>query len=355
MRQQVEEELITALQPYLISNKIADAKMRIAMVLSGFEIHKEETALEVYEGDINDQMLKRFLMAKIARGCSARTVEVYRNSIRMTLSKIGKPFNEVTPDDVRVYLAVRVQKDGVSKTAANNERRNLSSFYCWLQNEEILTKNPMKKVEGIKEAKKKKMAFSQMDLEKIRYACRTSMETALVEVLISTWARVSEVAQIKVAEINGNKIIVHGKGDKDREVFLSPKAQLAISLYLNERSDGNPYLFPKAKYAGDVVAMCKGKPRKRQGEWYKDPDLVGEGHRDAGTIESTIRKLGKASGVENAHPHRFRRTGATMALRSGMPLITVSKILGHENIGTTQIYLDISDKELADAHEKWVV
>lgn len=355
MKETLEQELIVALMPHLIPEQVENAKLKIIMALDGYEVRKEETTLTIYEGDVNDAMLKRFLMAKIARGCSPRTVKFYKESIRLSLSKIGKPYNEVTADDIRLYLATRVHRDGVSKTTANNERRNLSSFYTWLQNEEILVKNPMKRVELIKETKKKKKAFTQMELEQMRMACTTSRETAVLEVLISTWCRVSEVAQIKISEISGNKIIAHGKGDKDREVYLSPKAQLAIGQYLADRKDDNPYLFPRAKYAGDVQSMCKGVHRKMQAEWYKNPDLVGEGHREASTIENDIRRIGRRAKVANAHPHRFRRTGATMALRNGMPLITVSKMLGHENIGTTQIYLDISDAELEQAHEKYVI
>lgn len=354
LKEECIAEILTGISRYIEPSDLSDVKMRIFIALNDYDITKTETSLTVYEGDVNDLMLRRFLMAKVARGLSPRTVKYYKGSIKLTLDKIGKPYNEITADDIRLYMAIRVQRDGVSKTTANNERRNLSAFFCWLQNEEILLKNPMKKVEQIKETKKKKKAFTQMDLERIRNSCRTTMEKAMIEVLVSTWARVSEIAQIKIADIDNNKLIVHGKGDKDREVFLSPKAQLAIEIYLHDRNDSNPYLFPRAKYAGDVAAMTKGKRRKNMAEWYKDPLLVGDGHRDHGTIESGIRRIGKRAGVENAHPHRFRRTGATMALRAGMPLITVSKILGHENIGTTQIYLDITDKELEQAHEKYV-
>lgn len=354
MKHALEEELIVALLPCMLPEKVDEAKLRITMALDGYEVRKEETQLAVYEGDANELILKKFLMAKIARGLSPRTIAYYRNSISMTMEKIGKPYTDITSDDIRLYLAIRVQRDGVSKTCANNERRNLSAFYTWLQKEEILLKNPMSKVEPIKETKKKKSAFSQMELEQIRYACKTARETAIVEVLISTWARVSEIAQIRIDDIRENKITVHGKGDKDREVYLSAKAQLAINTYLAERSDDNPYLFPRAKYAGDIEALSKCCRRSSQKMWYTDKTMIGEGHTDHGTIECIVRKLGKTAGVPNTHPHRFRRTGATMALRSGMPLITVSKMLGHENIGTTQIYLDISDKEMEQAHEKYV-
>ena len=173
--------------------------------------------------------------------------------------------------------------------------------------------------------------------------------------LLSTWVRVSEIAKIQIDDIQGSKITVIGKGDKEREVYLNPRAELAVKNYLAERSDKNPHLFPRAKYAGDVKTMCKGRRRKKQHEWHKYPDLVDEeGHTDASTVEGIVRNIGKRAGVNNVHPHRFRRTGATMALRAGMPLLQVSKLLGHEQISTTQIYLDISDQELMQAHEKYV-
>lgn len=355
MRQELENEILTSLFSCLMPEKYQDAKMRISMCLADWSVKKEETSLSVYEGDANDIIIKRWLMAKVARGCSPRTVEYYRTSVKFSLGRIGKPFNEITADDIRLYLAIRVQRDGVSKTTANNERRNLSAFYFWLQKEEILLKNPMNKVEVIKETKKKKKAFSQMELEMLRDACRTSREIVLVEVLISTWARISEVSNIMISDIHGNHVLVHGKGDKDRDVYLTPKAQLAIDKYLNDRDDANPYLFPRCKYAGDVVAMTKGKKKSNTAEWYKEAAFIGEGPCDSETLQHIIAKIGRRAKVQNTHPHRFRRTGATMALQAGMPLLTVSKLLGHESIGTTQIYLDISDKELEQAHEKWAV
>ena len=194
-----------------------------------------------------------------------------------------------------------------------------------------------------------------MEVERIRDACRTDRETAIIETLLSTWVRVTELVQIKLTDIQEDKVTVIGKGDKERETYLTPKAQLAIEKYLSERNDNNPYLFPRAKYAGDVRTMVKGKHRKLANRWYTDPKLIDEeGHMDSGTAEQLVRRIGKRAGVEKTHPHRFRRTGATMALRSGMPLLQVSKLLGHEQIGTTQIYLDISDDELMQAHKNYV-
>lgn len=355
MRRELEDELIVALMPYIDPEQIADVKLKITMVVGKYDVSRATTELIVYEGDVNEKIIQRFLMAKIARGCSPRTIKQYKENITKVLGRIGKPYNEITSDDVRMYLATRVYKDGVSKITANGERRCVSTFYTWLRTEEIISKNPMTKVEQIKGTKMKKKAFDQMDLEKIRNACNTPREVAFIETMISTWARISEIMNIKITDIRRNAILVHGKGDKYRDVFLTPKAQLAIEKYLEERSDNNPYLFPRAKYNGAHINKLCNNTGLRMCEWYKNPDFVDErGHMDISSAEALVRTIGKRAGVEKAHPHRFRRTGATMALRSGMPLLNVSKLLGHENIGTTQLYLDISDKELEQMHEKYV-
>lgn len=346
-------EVIYAIAPYVENRDLSDIRMRLAITLSKYDVRKQETELIPYEGDVNTEILKRFLMAKTARGLSKRTLKNYKNSISMTLAKIGKPYTQVTADDVRLYLAIRVNRDGVSKTCANNERRNLSAFYTWLQKEEILIKNPMAKVEPIKETKKKKKAYTNMELEKIRYACEDEMDRALVEVLISTWARISEIASIKISDIDGNKIMVHGKGDKYRMVYLTAKAQLAIKAYLEKRNDDAPLLFPKGRPAKEMIKSRVA--RKDLHLWWMYPENISDGERDPGSLESRIRKIGKRAGVENVHPHRFRRTGATMALRAGMPLMEVSQILGHESVGTTQIYLDIDNQQLESTHEKYVI
>lgn len=353
MKKQLTDELMLSIRPYVNAECLDDVMMAITMTLNGYSISQEERSLVVYEEDETQLVFRKFLAAKIAKGCSKRTIGFYKDSVSKALRIIGKPYDQISADDIRYYLAMRVQRDGVTKTTANNERRALSSFYQWLQKEEILLKNPMNKVEGIKETKKKKKAFTQMEVEKLRDACRSTKESALVELLLSTWARVSEVAEIRISDIRGEVITVHGKGDKERDVYLTPRAQLLVSKYLEERSDQNPYLFPRSKYIGDAV--WKGKTHSEMREWHKNPELVDKSrHTDMRTIENTIKNIGGRAGVKKVHPHRFRRTGATMALRSGMPLLQVSKLLGHEQIGTTQIYLDISDKELMQAHEKFV-
>jgi len=357
MKEQLANELVIAITPYLTGLEIQDLKMRIDMVLGHYDISQAEHALTVYEGDINDLMMKRFLSAKIAKGCSDRTIQEYGKTIPKVLKTIGKPYQDVTADDVRLYLATRIHRDKVSKVTANSERRDLSSFYSWLQKEELLLKNPMNKVDKIKVTKEQKSAFTLMDLEKIRYACRSTRETAMVELMLSTWCRISELAEMKISDVRGDVVTVHGKGDKYRDCYLNAKAMLALHNYLNERKDSNPYIFPRGAFTcGNAEKYTRGVLRKDAVHWFRNPDLIAEsGHMDKSSIEAIIRRIGKRAGVEKCHPHRFRRTGATMALRSGMSLITVSRILGHEQIDTTQLYLDISNQELEQAHRKYVL
>ena len=354
MKAQLENEIFSMIMPYIKEGHYEDVRMRITMAVGNYEIKKASTEVAVWEGDANEQILKRYLVAKIANGLSPRTIAYYKQTLQYFFNYVNKPYSQVTADDVRFYLVLRVQKDKVSKTTANNEKRNLSAFYKWLQTEEILLKNPMAKIGNMKETKKKKKAFQLEDIERIRLGCRTNMEKAIIEVLASTWCRVSEMANIRIDQIHDGKVVVRGKGDKEREVFLNARAKLAIEGYIKERKDQNPYLFPKCRYSA-TSSEFKKLPIERKKWWYTVPEMVSDEAMCRDVIEYRVKKIGERAGVDKVHPHRFRRTGATLALRQGMPLIVVSKILGHESVETTQIYLDISDKELEQNHEKYVI
>jgi len=352
----VKNEIINAIIQMLDNmgvdtDGIAD---RLYILLKNYEITQIETQLALCDDTLNEQLLKRFLAAKMVKGCTKRTIGQYATELKKILAKLGKPCTQVTADDVRVYVAVRLTQDGVSKTTANNEVRYMRSFYAWMAAEEIIPKNPMNKVERIKPDRVKKKAFSDMECERIRSACQTAQELAVVETLLSTGCRVSELVQIRIEDISEGKVVVHGKGNKDRTVYFNAKAQLAIQKFLDERKDTNPYVFPAGLNLGQKP-HSKNHGGCAARYWYRDPKLIGEGMRDAGSIEQMVRKIGKRAGVDNVHPHRFRRTSATIALRRGMPIEMVSKMLGHEQISTTQIYLDLSDDDLEAAHRKYVV
>lgn len=341
--------------PYRKVLPFEDIKAQLTIILSEYEIERRKTEIVVRDEDKNSKYIAMFLASKAAGGRTERTLKSYKNYLTKIFDSIGKSVDEITADDIKLYLAKKLRKDGLQKTSVDNERRALSTFYGWMHNNEYIVRNPMNKVEVMKYSKSKKKAFTDMEVEQIRNACTSDRERMIVEFLLSTWCRVSELCQIQLYEIDEDKVLVHGKGEKDRTVFLNAKAQFVLEKYLDKRKDNNPYLLPKASAAGSIVAFTKGRPRSEQNRWYEDPYLVhGFDPCDKSTVESIVRTIGKRAGVKNVHPHRFRRTGATFALKAGMPFMTVSKLLGHANIAVTQVYLDISDEDLKNEHSKYV-
>jgi len=326
---------------------------KLYYILKDVDISAKETQLALRDDALNEQLLSRFIAAKMVKGCTENTILQYRRELIKILRKLGKPVTDIRSDDIRLYIAVRLTQDRISKTTANNELRYLRTFFTWLTAEEIITNDPMLKIESIKLSKTPKKAFTEIECEKLRSSCRTTMETAIVEVLLSTGCRVSELCKMKIEEIEDGKITVHGKGNKDRTVYLNAKAQLALDKFLAERRDSNPYIFPSGIYM-TMVVNGKQKTPNHNPFWFKDPKLIGDGMREKGGIEAAVRRIGKRAGVENTHPHRFRRTSATFALRRGMPIEMVSKMLGHEQLTTTQIYLDLTEDDLEAAHRKFV-
>ena len=295
----------------------------LTLALMDCEITKYTKAVTVYAGEPNEQIIKAFVVAKKVAGASDKTCKYYQFILGQFLNKIGMYFDKVTANDIRIYFAKRELEDGVSDVTRNNEYRVLCSFYGWLVDEELMQKNPMRKVSSIKTKKEKKHAFSQMELELLRANCKSEKDTAIIETLISTGCRVSELCGIKPEDIDGDQVIVHGKGNKDRTCYLTARAQLCISEYMQSDS----------------------YRRRRR----KDV-LFGSVHY----VQDTIQRIGEDAGVKNCHPHRFRRTCATTALNHGMSIELVSKMLGHESLDTTMIYLDLTDEDLKNAHRKYV-
>ena len=351
-RENLINDICMALGVYHLD--LQEIKNLLYMVMDTYEITGRCTDIAELKQDRNDYLLKRFLVAKSVKGCSAKTLKAYRTGLVMILRNIGKTVDDITADDIRYYLAIRQRRDGISKTTADNELRYLRSFFQYLVADELVSRNPTAKVDRIKGDRLRKEAFTDIEIEKIRIKANGEREKAIVETLLSTGCRVSELVGIKIDDIDGNRVLVHGKGAKDRIVYLNAKAMVAIELYLSQRSDDNPYLFPGGKFE-EAAKKRGGKPRDMV-DWWKHPESINpDNHLDAGTVEAMMRKIAKKAGIERANPHKFRRTCATMALRRGMPIEQVSKMLGHEEISTTQIYLDLSEGELEQAHKRYVV
>ena len=320
-------------------NGIRTVHNLLAVTMARYNVEEVTTDIVVYHGSVNDELIKKFIVCKKVQGCSKRTLQYYQSTLYFFFKRVPKSAIEITTDDIRVYLAFREMRDRVSITTRNNERRVFYSFYTWMRREGIRIDNPVEAMGPIKKVKKKKRAFSEMEIERLRMACETPREKFLLEFLLSTGCRASEVSQALLSDIEGDQLVVHGKGAKDRYVFLNAKTLLTMENYLEWRKerfgndDINPHLF-RPDQGGNKHALVP---------------LAVSG------IEIVIRNLGKKAGVENTHPHRFRRTCATRALRTGMPIELVSMMLGHNDISTTQIYLDIDEDSVKTAHKKYVV
>lgn len=291
----------------------------------------KETDIVIRDETFNENAVKMYFVAKSVQGCTKRTLQYYGNVIRQFLAFLNeKPVNQITTNDIRYFFAVKKERDKNKDTEINNKRRVLSSFFGWLHEEEYIEKNPIKKIKGIRTEKRIKKPFKDVELEKLRYAAAGDIRlTALLEVLLSTGCRISEVSGMNRNDLDGDEIVVYGKGKKERVVYLNAKAKLALERYLETRKDTNKPMF-----------VSKDRPYDRL--------LVSQ-------MGKNIRELGETCGVNDTHPHRFRRTAATMALNRGMPIEQVQMMLGHESIETTTIYAVSAQEAVKANHKKYVV
>ena len=321
----MEEKLVIILNEMAEYLNISQMKKLQEVLLKNLQ-ESETISSEI----TNYDYLEMFIAAKKIEGCSDRTVLYYRTTVEHLLKSIDTPIRKITTDEIRGYLAKYQENGRCGKTTVDNIRRNISSFFSWLEEEDYILKSPMKRIHKIKTTQSVKETISDELIERLRDACSCKRDLAMVDLLYSTGIRVGELVRLNIDDISfeERECVVFGKGDKERRVYFDAKAKLHLQDYLEERDDDNPALF-----------VSQDKPYHRLG---------------ANSIEFMCRKLGREIGVENCHPHRFRRTGATFALRSGMPIEKVSFLLGHEAVSTTQIYLDINEEEMKQAHKKWV-
>lgn len=357
----MRDKLLKEIEYALISSGVdaENVRSRLIIVLDKYEVQQRCTEIAIAEEDDISKYIRLFLINKRVAGRTERTLKSYKQGLEKVFNTINKSPASVTADDIKMFLAVRDVRDGVSKCCQQNTCRILSSFYQWMITEEYIIKNPMLKISKIKVPKIRKEAFSEIEIEQMRHAIGDDTRLELIfEMLLSTWCRVSEIAQMKISDISEDRtsVKVLGKGNKERICYINAKAKWCLDRYLKMRNDNNDYLFPNSAYNSfsgpledkELANKCRDK------YWWTNAELVGNGHIEVNSIELFIRNLGKKAAVKKTHPHRFRRTGATFALRLGMPIEQVSKLLGHESIETTQIYLDISEQELSSAHKKYV-
>lgn len=278
----------------------------------------------------NQEYENLFLDAKKIEGCSERTLQYYKTTLDHFFLTVQKPARRITTEIIRTYLADYQQINNCSNATVDNVRRNISSFFSWMEEEDHILKSPMRRIHKIRVKKQVKEVISDEAIERLRDNCACMRDLAMIDLLYSTGIRVGELVRLNRADINfeERECIVFGKGDKERPVYFDAKAKLHLLAYLNERSDGNPALF--------VTLDAPHARLKISG------------------VEIRLRALGRKLNIERIHPHKFRRTMATRAIDKGMPIEQVQKILGHSQIDTTMRYAIVNQNNVKTAHRRYI-
>ena len=278
----------------------------------------------------NSNYLAMFLNAKKIEGCSERTLSYYKTTVEKLLDRITDPIRKVTTDDIREYLASYQGLNDCSKTTIDNIRRNISSFFTWLEEEDYIIKSPMRRIHKIKTTKTVKEVISDEEIEKMRDKCKNLRDLAIIDLLYSTGIRIGELVRLNIDDIDfeERECIVFGKGDKERRVYFDAKTKIHLMGYINSRSDTNPALFVTLDAPYDRLQISG--------------------------VEIRLRRLGRELGINKVHPHKFRRTMATRAIDKGMPIEQVQKLLGHSQIDTTMHYAIVNQTNVKVAHRKFI-
>lgn len=278
----------------------------------------------------NKEYLAKFLEAKKMEGCSERTIKYYKVTVEQLLNKIIRPIRRVTTEEMRKYLVDYQKINNCGKTTVDNIRRNISSFFSWLEEEDYILKSPMRRIHKIRAEKLVKNVITDEDIEKLRDGCTCLRDVAMIDLLYSTGIRVGELVRLNRSDINFSEreCVVFGKGDKERKVYFDAKSKVHLINYLNTRKDDNPALF---------VSLDKPNDRLK---------ISG--------VEIRLRQLGRKLNLDRVHPHKFRRSMATRAIDKGMPIEQVQKILGHSQIDTTMQYASVNQNNVKAAHRKYI-
>ena len=285
----------------------------------------------VKQKDISNlEYLKLFLAAKRIEGCSERTLQYYRVTVERLLQHVLTPIRKIATDEIREYLVEYQRVNNCSKVTVDNVRRNISSFFSWLEEEDYILKSPMRRIHKIKTKQQVKDIISDEAIERLRDHCKCSRDLAMIDLLYSTGIRVGELVNLNISDINfeERECVVFGKGDKERKVYFDAKAKLHLQDYLKKRTDSNPALFVTLDAPFDRLRISG--------------------------VEIRIRELGRSVNLEKIHPHKFRRTMATRAIDRGMPIEQVQKILGHSQIDTTMQYAIVNQTNVKTSHQKFI-
>ncbi len=320
---------------------IADIEQQVQKILDNSQLEQMHHILvccfQDYEITTKDNLdadetdyTELFLAAKKIEGRSEKSLAYYKSTIDKMLTFIDKPVKHITTDDLRSYLADYQKEHSSSKVTIDNIRRILSSFFGWLEDEDYIVKSPVRRIHKVKIGKTVKETYSDEALELMRDSCTELRDLAMIDMLASTGMRVGEMVLLNQEDINFDEreCIVFGKGDKERIVYFDARTKMHLKAYLDSRDDDNPALF---------VSLTSPHNRMK-----------------IGGIEVRLRKIGNELGIPKVHPHKFRRTLATMAIDKGMPIEQLQQLLGHQRIDTTLQYAMVKQSNVKLAHRKYI-
>ena len=327
----MKEELITGIMqqmlPYLDNVQLKQLRQVMEQTLFHYEVICAE--VKPKKDDSND-LIAMFIAAKRIEGCSEKTLKYYQTTIDAMVTSTEKNVRHILTEDLRIYLTDYQEKHQSSRVTIDNIRRILSSFFSWLEDEDYIIKSPVRRIHKVKTASSIKETYSDEDLEKMRDSCEELRDLAMIDMLASTGMRVGEMVLLNRDDIDftERECKVFGKGDKERVAYFDSRAKLHLREYLDSRTDDVPALFVTLR-----------APHQRL---------------QIGGIEYRLRQMGKRLNIPKVHPHKFRRTLATMAIDKGMPIEQLQRLLGHQRIDTTLQYAMVKQSNVKTAHRKYI-
>ena len=320
----MEEKIIAITNEMAEVLNIAQLKKLQEVLVKAFSTEEPERK------PTNQEYLRLFLEAKSIEGCSPRTLQYYEVTVQHLFAAVNLPVRKMTTERMREYLSDYQQRRNCSKATIDNIRRNISSFFSWLEEEDHILKSPMRRIHKIKTKKTVKEVISDEDIEKLRDSCTSLRDLAMIDLLYSTGIRVGELVRLNIEDVNfeSRECVVFGKGDKERRVYFDAKTKIHLKNYLESRRDTNRALFVSLLAPYNRLAISG--------------------------VEIRLRKMGRMLNLKSIHPHKFRRTMATRAIDKGMPIEQVQKILGHSQIDTTMQYAIVNQNNVKMSHQKYI-
>lgn len=326
MKQDLIKDIVQGMLPHLNNAQCEKLQAVLQYTLAKYEV----TEGKEQESNSEQNYIELFLSAKRIEGCSEKSLKYYKATIEMMIATVEKSIKHIETDDIRRYLTEYQEKKNSSKVTIDNIRRILSSFFSWLEDEDYILKSPVRRIHKVKTGTNIKETYSDEALELMRDNCIELRDLAIIDMLASTGMRVGEMVLLNRNDIDFNEreCIVFGKGNKERVVYFDARTKIHLQNYLDSRTDNNSALFVSLKAPHERLRI--------------------------GGIETRLREFGKQLGLHKVHPHKFRRTLATMAIDKGMPIEQLQQLLGHRKIDTTLQYAMVKQSNVKIAHRKYI-